>query len=71
MCDFCDGKDIYSSRYANIKIDMNVPFYGECLTVFGTENRCPKYSNCSAKNIKTETHFKINYCPMCGKKLNN
>ena len=67
MCKFCEGSEVLEGRYSLICVSNNVPKYGVALTV--TFDKCPKFANCSAKELNPTTHFAINYCPVCGKKL--
>lgn len=70
MCEFCENKNILVSGDLDIKIDYDVPFIKHsCLTVFNTHKSCPPFARCCDKDVKYEIHFDINFCPICGKKL--
>ncbi|HWT74325.1 MAG TPA: hypothetical protein VN258_06360 [Mobilitalea sp.] len=71
MCEYCsDGESISNREYSN-KTDAYVEFDASidgnvlnivCCTNIGTMSQGTTY---------LEKDIKINYCPMCGRKLNN
>lgn len=69
MCDFCEKKSILESNYCDLKIQYDVPLFGETLTAFNLKKGCPPFAECSSRDTNNAVHFKIRFCPMCGKNL--
>ena len=74
MCWFCEGKDVYKTNYTELSIGNlhTDKAYSKVLNV--KTDKCPPFvteHECSAKMVKTHDIFIIEYCPLCGEKLNH
>jgi hypothetical protein len=72
MCEYCatwkEHETVYQEgTYCDILISnfMDRP----TLVVANLHKGCPKYAECSAKEINMKSAFRINYCPNCGEKM--
>lgn len=70
MCDVC-------ANLINKEVKYQEGLYGSLsLAKFGRKtllivdfNKCPKYADCSAKDVPVRQAFEIKYCPNCGAKM--
>ncbi len=61
MCDFCEGKaKIYSSNNPKEYIIRPAPASDDVIVFYGS----------GQSNMLEEYIYEINYCPLCGRKLN-
>lgn len=69
MCEYCKNKrEISNGVFHKIHIEK-CKMYGWGLNIIDCS--CPPYAECCARKNKpnNKVHYNINYCPMCGKKL--
>jgi len=66
-CGYCqnDTAEIAHTHTTNLLIDT----FGKARTLVTECNPCPPYADCCSKNMISRSVFLINYCPMCGRKL--
>lgn len=64
VCDFCKGTE-YENAYGEIKIGK----IGNSKTIKCKLNKCHPYARCCNKNMGVELEMKIEFCPMCGRRL--
>lgn len=65
MCKFYEENFPVITRYGKFKLDKlsNKPVITYDL------NKCPSFAVCSSKDMNVEMVMKIDYCPICGRKL--
>ena len=66
-CKICNGKTTLYQYTANTKLFMNT--FGHAATLVTECMGCPPYAECCMKGISTNSAFKINLCPECGRPL--
>lgn len=66
-CKICNGKTTLYQYTANTKLFMNT--FGHAATLVTECMGCPPYAECCMKGISTNSAFKINFCPECGRPL--
>lgn len=65
-CKICNGKTTLYQYTANTKLFMNT--FGHAATLVTECMGCPPYAECCMKGISTNSAFKINFCPECGRR---
>ena len=76
MCGFCNRKEYTGESIGDIyertdsTITRHYIFGYEDSTRYRVESRT-LFDKCGPFTIETKTSININYCPMCGRKLNN
>ena len=68
-CEYCNGKRNEYQHTIDTKLSINT--FGKARVLETECNRCPPYANCCMKNIPARSAFIINFCPNCGRNLNN
>lgn len=69
MCQYCDGKFAEYQRTYCMTLSMGT--FGKNRTLEVSACRCPPFVDCAFKNSPANSAFIINYCPNCGRKLND
>ena len=67
-CEYCSGDRVEYQRTASTKLYIST--LGKARTLAVECNRCPPYAQCSMNGVPVRSAFPINYCPNCGRKLN-
>lgn len=65
MCQFCKGKLPIVTHYGKFEIDE---LLSQPVIICGI-SKCPPYVDCCNKDMNVKMTMKINYCPICGRKL--
>lgn len=68
MCDFCTGETYLTTAYVKLRMNKEQLTNKECLKV--TFTKCPEFANCSARGLNPISYFIINFCPICGERIN-
>lgn len=66
-CEYCGGRKTLYQQTNNTKLFMNT--FGKATTLVIECNACPPYADCCMKGISSNSEFKINFCPNCGRPL--
>ena len=69
MCKYCDGNEeapYMSTRYIDLFMGNSL---GDRRALIVRHVGCPKYVNCTQKEMNISSVFEINYCPNCGADL--
>lgn len=67
-CEYCGGeKTLYQSvSFTELFMDM----FGDNHILLVQSCKCPPFAGCTRKNLPVNAAFKINFCPECGRPLN-
>lgn len=66
-CNFCDEQLPYNTKYGAIWLDKT----DKIGNLKWTSKQCPPFAECSTKEMNIANTIKINYCPICGKKIDH
>lgn len=66
-CDMCRGKTTLYQHTNSTKLFMNT--FGKAAALVTECMACPPYADCCMKGISSNSVFKINFCPECGRPL--
>lgn len=66
-CEVCNGEKILYQHTNTTKLFMNT--FGEAATLVTECMACPPHANCCMREIPSNSAFKINFCPECGRPL--
>ena len=69
MCQYCDGK--FAEYQRTYCVSLSIGTFGKNRTLEVSACRCPPFVDCAFKNSPANSAFIINYCPNCGRKLND
>ena len=65
MCEFCEAKESIKSNWSEYRIEE----FGRGFVLTCKLNNCPPYADCPRKGMNIKMAAIINYCPICGRKL--
>lgn len=69
MCQYCEGNEevsYMSTRYMQLLVGTSINNKRALIAKFVG---CPKYADCSQKDMNILSLFEINYCPNCGRRF--
>ena len=69
MCDVCGNLTEKVKYQKGSYGSLSLLKFGRKTLLIVDFNKCPKYADCSAKDIPIRMAFEIKYCPNCGAKL--
>lgn len=67
-CKYCNRQLAEIGHTHTTRLEMNT--FGGAQTLVAVCDPCPDHAQCAMKHIASRSAFIINYCPMCGRKLN-
>lgn len=73
MCKYCDSWLEHDTLYQeNAYSDLMIgsALGRPAMKILNIRSGCPKYADCSAKGTPVSIAYAINYCPECGRLLN-
>lgn len=69
MCDVCANLTEEVKYQEGIYASLSLVKFGRKTLLIVDFSKCPKYANCSAKDVPIRQAFEIKYCPNCGARL--
>lgn len=69
MCDVCANLTEEVKYQEGTYGSLSLHKIGRQTLLIVDFNKCPKYSDCSAKDVPIRMGFEIKYCPNCGAKM--
>ena len=69
MCKYCNGTLALYAETITTKLYINTQ--NGASAIYTESDGCPKNALCALKGVPNRSAFIINYCPNCGRKLND
>ena len=70
-CQYCKNEEENVLYQTNRYADLYMGSFGRNrILMVETNKTCPPYADCTRKGEKIRVAFIINFCPHCGRKLN-
>lgn len=67
-CEYCLGERVLYQTSSNTELYIST--FGLARTLETKSSCCPPYVDCCVKDMPIRSSFIINFCPNCGRKLN-